>query len=857
MVAGLETLQDFTFVGKYSHFLDEIQRRETWDEAQGRVHDMHRDFFGERTYLRDDDQTIDNDAFDKLTGIIDDVEIAAKQREVVGSQRALQFAGPPVRNHHGRLYNCVSSYADRPRFFAELVYLLLCGAGTGFSVQRRHVDNLPTLKDMATYAKNSVTYTIPDTIEGWGDAFGILMASYFMTEFKTHDAKVFDFSASLDDANGTAACGRHFGLKVTFDYSEIRKEGAPLHGGFKDRTIGHAPGPMPLRRSLEKIRNLLDGILSQTNSDPSRSSRRDNSKRGDQVYGKKYKAKYLASFWVDGEDGAYSRIEWRTYIMRPIHVYDICMHSSDAVLSGGVRRSATICLFDRTDDEMLHAKTGAWKETNPQRARSNNSVVLMRAHTTYEEFKALLAKVKDCGEPGFVWVDHLDMLVNPCVEIGQYAYIEHEGTRYSGWQFCNLSTINGAKVKTTEDFYRSCKHAAHAGVLQAAYTSFPYLKDPSMPINATELITKRESLLGVSITGMHDNPKLFFNSKVLEKGARICREHANELADLLGIARPARITCIKPSGNSSAALGSASGIHAHHAEVYFRTVQANRQEAPLQHIQSLNPLMVEKSVWNPNGVDMVVRFPCEIKRDHTVSTRRDVSAIRQLELVKLVQKHWVEPGKDESLCAMPWLTHNVSNTIHVKDDEWDQVGHMIYDNRESYCGISILGSAGELDYPQAPFVEIWDDKRIVDTWGAGTMFASGLIVDAMHAFQGDLWKACEAALGVTEITKPRIDALTNLHKQAINVKKDEVERYFMQIDWVRRAKKFAFNYFNGDQASYVREMTYCLKRIHYLKLWKDIHREWQDVDFTLMQNDDASQIDLAAELACAGGACEV
>lgn len=847
MVAGLETLQDFTFVSKYSHFLNDITRRETWDEAQARVHDMHRYYFqdwgldGGIWPFACPQREVDEDWLHSVRTIIAECEVAAKNREVVGSQRGLQFAGPPVLNHHARLYNCVSSYADRPRFFAELVYLLLCGAGTGFSVQSRHVNDMPTIKDAATHAINNVTFTIPDNIEGWADAFGLLMASYFMIEYRTSCGAYYDFR----DRDDSRAAGEHYAHKVTFDYRLIRREGAALHGGFLDRVIGSAPGPMPLRRSLEKIRSLLDGIMDY--------------KKGDQAYGAKYRAKSIASRWEDNHRVKNSRlrnpshlVEYSIYELRPIHIYDIVMHSSDAVLSGGVRRSATICLFDADDKEMMQAKTGDWLSTNPQRARSNNSVVLVRGKVTYDQFHRIMDKVKQFGEPGFVWVDDPDMLVNPCVEIGQYGYIQYGGKRYSGWQFCNLSTINGAKVRTSEDFYRSCKIAAWAGVLQAAYTHFPYLKDPDMPINATEEITRRESLLGVSITGMSDNPRLFFNAKVLQKGARTVREAANELADMLGIPRPARTTCVKPSGNSSAALGSASGIHAHHAKVYFRTVQANRNEAPLQHIQALNPYMVEQSVWNPNGVDMVVRFPCEIKRD--VQTRRDVSATKQLELVKLVQENWVNPGKDESLCAQPWLTHNVSNTIHVNDDEWDSVSRMIYDNRGYYCGISILGAAGELDYPQAPFVEVWDEARIVESYGEGTLFASGLIVDGLHAFKNDLWPACDAVMGKYTPVKPSLakEATTDLTAAQIQALQDDVKRYCLQMDWVRRAKKFAHNYFNGN----IQEMTYCLKRVHYLKLWRDISREWKDVDFTMMQNDDASQINLASELACAGGACE-
>jgi ribonucleoside-diphosphate reductase alpha chain len=165
--------------------------------------------------------------------------------------------------------------------------------------------------------------------------------------------------------------------------------------------------------------------------------------------------------------------------LRPIDVYDIIMHVSDAVLSGGVRRSATICLFSKTDNEMLNAKTGKWFEENPQRGRSNNSVLLVKKDVTKAEFDALIESTKQFGEPGFVFADSEDCGYNPCVEIGLYPQTE-DGR--SGWQFCNLTEINGRYCDTEEKFLQACRASAVIGTMQAGYSDFKYVSKETKEI---------------------------------------------------------------------------------------------------------------------------------------------------------------------------------------------------------------------------------------------------------------------------------------------------------------------------------------------------------------------------------------
>lgn len=719
---SIKSLQDYTYYSKYARYNASEKRRETWDEAVARVESMHL-----RRYPQVEEHI--KWAFDLV-----------REKRVLGSQRALQFGGRPIERQHARIYNCSASYCDRPRFFQESLFLLLCGSGVGFSVQRHHIVKQPPFFPVAD--REERCYVVPDTIEGWSDSLGVLLATYLPhPEF-------------LDWR----------GHKVHFDFSQIRPEGSLLSSG-----AGKAPGPEPLKRALTCIRSLLDACIN----------------RGEKR-------------------------------LRPIDAYDIVMHASDAVLSGGIRRSASLCMFSPDDDEMVKAKTGDWFIHNPQRARSNNSVVLLRDGTDKEQFLDLIESVKQFGEPGFIWTQHLDGLFNPCVEVNLFGYDE-DGN--SGWQTCNLSEINGKKIKCKQDFALASRAAAIVGTLQAGYTDFPYLGE------ITEQIIRREALLGVSITGMMDNPDILFNPANQREMAQLVIETNEWMAALIDINPAARCTCIKPAGTTSCVLGSASGVHPHHARRYFRRVQANKLESVLQHFQTYNPHAVEKSVWSANGTDSVITFCIEVPAGS--KTKNDLSGIELLKHVQLTQQNWVSFGKVESRCVQPWLSHNVSNTINVSDNEWDDVAGFIYDNRKYFAGISLIPQSGDLDYPQAPMCNVLTPRAILQEYGDCCMLASGLIVDGLHAFE-NLWQACETALEFRE---------------ADNSKKE---------DWVRRVKQFAKRYLNND----VRKCTYLLKQVHHWKLWLDLNREYTDVNYTELyeEEDNTKPIE---EVACANGKCEL
>ena len=452
-----------------------------------------------------------------------------------------------------------------------------------------------------------------------------------------------------------------------------------------------------------------------------------------------------------------------------------------------------------------------------------------------------MAAVKEFGEPGFVWADSTEIMYNPCVEIGMYPVDETSGE--TGWAFCNLCEINLKACTTPAVFERACRGAAILGTLQAGYTSFAYLGA------TTERIVRREALLGCSMTGMMDNPAIAFDPELQRRMAGLILEVNEEVAKRIGINPCARATCVKPAGTTSCILGTASGIHAHHARRYFRRVQANLGETPYQFFKAHNTRAVEPSVWNPNGTDAVITFCIEVPEN--ARTLNEVSAIDLLKVVKLTQENWVNHGKRAERCVKPWLRHNVSNTITVRDTEWEAVAKFIFDHRQAFAGVSLLPMGGDLDSPQAPVCAVWTYQEIVAEYGVGSLFASGLIVDGMHAFANDLWAACACALGTgRSLELPALE--TGADARKLEELQDSIKRLLAQKDWVRRAHKFAKNYFQGD----VRRMTYCLKRVHNCKLWEDLQREYIPVDYTLMLElgDDTKLTDAVA---CAGGKCDI
>jgi ribonucleoside-diphosphate reductase alpha chain len=261
---------------------------------------------------------------------------------------------------------------------------------------------------------------------------------------------------------------------------------------------------------------------------------------------------------------------------------------------------------------------------------------------------------------------------------------------------CNLTTGNGLKINTEDDFYHAVKALTIIGTLQASYTDFKYLG------NASKQITEKEALLGVSIGGLMNNPSILLDPKIQQKGAKIAKDVNEIWAKKIGINPAARITCIKPDGNTGATLGCASGIHPYHARRFFRRVQCNKQDTVYKFFKKHNPHMCEPSIWSTNKTDDVITFPITVPEIAMIKS--DLSALKHLEIIKSTQQNWVLPGTTKY--NQKPVTHNVSCTVLVEDDEWEKVFNYIYDNKQFFAAVSLLPKKGDKIYKQAPMESI-------------------------------------------------------------------------------------------------------------------------------------------------------
>lgn len=575
MTKSQKFLSDLVSYTKYARFIGD--RRETFEDTVLRNPEMHARRYPE----------LEEEIYDVYANYV-------LSRKVLPSMRSMQFSGKPIELNPSRMFNCAYLPIDDYRAFSEIMFLLLGGTGVGYSVQSRHVGELPPIKRPHGQAR----YLIQDSAIGWADAVKRLFKAYLV-------------GSTLP----------------RFDFRDIREKGRHLI-----TSGGTAPGPEPLERALTKAEWIL---------------------RNKQV-------------------GS---------TLRPIEVFDIIGHLCDAVLSGGIRRSATIALFDVTDEEMMYSKSGDWRADNIQRENANISAVLDRRRLdrkTYEKiFEAL--QFSGSGEPGLFLTNDSDWGTNPCGEIALRSF-----------GMCNLTEVNIGDDISNQEFFNRVRAASFIGTLQAGYTDFHYLR----PIWRERALA--DSLLGVSLTGIASGR---YKELDLVGGADVAREENIRVADKIGIRPAKRITTVKPSGTASLVLGTSSGVHPYWSRWQLRKIEVATVEPLWRYLNEYAPDWLQPK--RGSITTALFRVPLENPEEGAF---RDESAIEALERIKYVQENWIIPGHNEGLNK-----HNVSATVSVRDEEWDDVREWMWDNRNNYTGITLFPYWGGT-HPDAPNMEITQEE---------------------------------------------------------------------------------------------------------------------------------------------------
>ena len=383
--------------------------------------------------------------------------------------------------------------------------------------------------------------------------------------------------------------------------------------------------------------------------------------------------------------------------LKSVEAHDLVCKIAEIVVVGGVRRSALISLSNLGDREMRYAKSGNWWETNVQRALANNSVnykekpdvgTFMREWLSLYDSKSgergiynsmsakrtteRLNQEKDKDGNNIIRRDaREDFGTNPCSEI-----------ILRSREFCNLTECVIRGWDDSKSLKKKVRLATILGTWQSTLTNFKYLTG-EWKRNCSD-----ERLLGVSLTGIMDNPDTNGGNRGLDERLRELRDECiktnKEWSDKLEIPQSAAITCVKPSGTVSQLVDSASGIHARHNPYYIRTVRGDNKD-PITKFMKDAGFPNEPDVTKPNHTT-VFSFP--MKSPSGAICRTDMTALEQLELWKVYAQNWCE--------------HKPSVTISVKEDEWVGTASWVYENFDEISGISFLPFSDHT-YKQAPY----------------------------------------------------------------------------------------------------------------------------------------------------------
>ena len=596
--------QTFIATSRYARWLDKENRRENWGETVDRymmniVHQALPNWIPSEDF---------KDWHDTLGDLEIEIRDAILGLEVMPSMRSLMTAGPAADRDNTCMYNCSYIAVDDKVAFDEAMFVLLCGTGVGFSVERQFIDKLPVVPKL-TWSDTVVV--VKDSKEGWAKAFRTLLALLWAGEIPK------------------------------WDMSKVRPAGARL------KTFGgRASGPAPL----------ID----------------------------------LFNFAVTTFKGAQERQ------LSSLECHDLMCKVGEVVVVGGVRRSAMISLSNLSDDQMRHAKSGEWWDDEAAgikrhgyRALANNSTAYTKkpdALSFMREWTSLIES--NSGERG---IFNRQAAKNQAAKNGRRKSDEEFGTNpcseiilLSG-QVCNLTEAVIRATDSLKDIERKVRIATILGTIQATFVKFPYLR------KMWTTNTSKERLLGVSLTGIMDNPLLTLSNKKLAETLEHLKQVAvdtNKLwAERLGIPQSAAITCVKPSGTVSQLVSCASGIHARHSPYYIRTVRGDNKD-PLTQFMQDQGIPSEPEMQKP---DKTTVFSFPVKSPEGSVCTKDMTAIEQLDMWLMYQRHWCE--------------HKPSVTINVKTDEWLEVGAYVYKNFDEMSGVSFLPFSEHI-YQQAPYTDV-------------------------------------------------------------------------------------------------------------------------------------------------------
>ena len=571
--------EDYIAVSRYARYLPEQGRRETWPESV----DRYISFFEERT----------GQDLSMARGMMEG-------KEVLPSMRAVMTAGRALERDHVAGYNCAYTAVDHVRVFDEALYIMLCGTGLGFSVERQHISKLPEIAE--EFHHTDTTIVVSDSKLGWAKALKELVGMLYS------------------------------GIVPKINTANVRPAGAIL------KTFGgRASGSEPLERMFKHFIRIFENAA-----------------------GRK---------------------------LTSIEVHDLICHQGEAVLVGGVRRTALISLSNHSDERMRNAKSGQWWLENPQRALANNSICYtdqpdVGAHmrewlSIYESRsgergifnrQACTNMLPDRRDPNH------DFGTNPCSEIVLRSA-----------EFCNLSEVVCRPKDTLATILVKVTLAALLGTVQSTLTDFRYLR------NVWKKNCEEERLLGVSLTGILDCPAIL---NATPKELELLRDAAvganKKYAKKLGIPQSAAVTCIKPSGTVSQLASCSSGIHPAYNDYYRRAVRNDKKD-PLAQVMIDAGVPYEEDKTNSEA--WVFYFPIKSKG----LTRKSVGPLRQLEVWRKFALHWCE--------------HKPSMTCYVGEHDWPAVGSWVWDNFQVLNGISFLPSADDGHiYDQAPYEDITKEE---------------------------------------------------------------------------------------------------------------------------------------------------